>query len=159
MIWAYIELFGTKLLHGCVFVDQAPLQNRLPDWPHGSLGCYDADTLAALRKSLADDLGAFADGNVSFCSNHDLSTDLAEVLKKETLKCDPVQLGTLMSDHTQLDHRQTLRLIDVPCLNVYAGKGRVFPREASPPHTQTARPNPPLNPRESPPLNSPTAAV
>ena len=51
VIWAFVELYGTKLLQGCVFVDQAPLQNRTPDWSMGSLGCYDAETLAVNAQS------------------------------------------------------------------------------------------------------------
>ena len=29
----------------------------------------------------------------------------------------------------QLDHRPTLKVIDVPCLNVYGGMSKVFPKE------------------------------
>ena len=92
VIWAFIELFGCKLLQGCVFVDQAPLQNRVPGWTLGSKGCYDADTLASLQGNLKDDLGAFADGNATFCSNKELPATLTDVLRAETLKCCPVQV-------------------------------------------------------------------
>uniref|UniRef100_A0A7S1GW33 AB hydrolase-1 domain-containing protein n=2 Tax=Hemiselmis andersenii TaxID=464988 RepID=A0A7S1GW33_HEMAN len=130
VIWAFVELFGTKLLRGCVFVDQAPLQNKVAGWELGSKGCYDADTLANLQKQLVEGgLEKFADGNVEFCSNKELPTELCDVLRAETCKCDPVQLGALMADHTQLDHRATLPRINVPCLNVYGGKSKVFPKE------------------------------
>lgn len=38
VIWAYIESSGQSRVAGCVFVDQAPLQNRAPDWDLGSKG-------------------------------------------------------------------------------------------------------------------------
>ena len=34
-----------------------------------------------------------------------------------------------MADHTQIDHRATLRRISVPCLNIYGGASKVFPKE------------------------------
>ena len=46
-----------------VFVDQAPLQNRAPGWDLGSKGCYDEATLRGLQKTLAEGIGAIADGN------------------------------------------------------------------------------------------------
>ena len=62
VIWSYIELFGENSLRGCVFVDQAPLQYRLPDWDLGSTGCFDQASLKGLQDALAD-LDSFADGN------------------------------------------------------------------------------------------------
>ena len=49
-------------LRNAIFVDQAPLQNRAPDWIIGSRGCYDAASLAALQAALHADMSAFADG-------------------------------------------------------------------------------------------------
>ncbi len=47
-----------------MFVDQAPLQNRIPGWDRGSKGCYDETSYNRLRDTLlAGDVAAVADGN------------------------------------------------------------------------------------------------
>jgi pimeloyl-ACP methyl ester carboxylesterase len=46
-----------------VFVDQAPLQNRVPGWALGSKGCYDEASLLRLTNTLLTDMAAVADGN------------------------------------------------------------------------------------------------
>merc|ERR1712023_253944 len=51
----------------------------------------------------------------------------AEVLVSESLRCDPVTLGTIMADHTQLDWRPILPTIDIPCLNLVGRCSNVFP--------------------------------
>ena len=48
-------------------------------------------------------MDAFADGNAECCLTHTLAPELSAILKSETLKCDPLQLGKLMADHAQLD--------------------------------------------------------
>jgi hypothetical protein len=48
-------------------------------------------------------MDAFADGNAECCLTHTLAPELSAVLKAETLKCDPLQLGKLMADHAQID--------------------------------------------------------
>jgi hypothetical protein len=62
--------------------DQAPLQNRAPDWQLGSNGCYDAATLAALQKTLADNLEAVADGNAEGCLSLPLPDAAMQLLKQ-----------------------------------------------------------------------------
>jgi hypothetical protein len=62
--------------------DQAPLQNRAPDWQLGSKGCYDAATLAALQKTLADNLEAVADGNAEGCLSLPLPEEVMQLLKQ-----------------------------------------------------------------------------
>jgi hypothetical protein len=37
------------------------------------------------------------------------------------LRCKPHALGALMADHTQLDWRPVLPLLELPCLNVVGG--------------------------------------
>jgi hypothetical protein len=86
-----------------VFVDQAPLQNRAPDWQLGSKGCFDAPSLARLQAALAADMRAFAAGNADCCLSLPIPDDVAALLAAETQRCDPRVLGQLMADHTALD--------------------------------------------------------
>lgn len=46
---------------------------------------------------------------------------LFAALRAETLRCKPEALGALMADHTQLDWRPVLPLLELPCLNVVGG--------------------------------------
>jgi hypothetical protein len=62
--------------------DQAPLQNRAPDWQLGSNGCYDAATLANLQKTLAENLEAVADGNAEGCLSLPLPDATMQLLKQ-----------------------------------------------------------------------------
>lgn len=82
VIWSYVELFGLQRLKQAVFVDQAPLQNRAPDWELGSKGCYDAVTLANLQQQLMDDLGSIADGNAAGCLSLPLPEPTMQLLKQ-----------------------------------------------------------------------------
>lgn len=129
VIWAYVESYGQSRLAGCVFVDQAPLQNRTPDWDLGSKGVYDAATLAALQAALRADMAAFADGNAACCLTKNLPQPTLALLKAETLRCDPERLAALMADHTALDWRRLLPRIVVPVLSVYGDQSGCFPVE------------------------------
>jgi hypothetical protein len=71
--------------HGCAIgfaQDQAPLQNRAPDWQLGSNGCYDSATLANLQKTLAENLEAVADGNAEGCLSLPLPDATMQLLKQ-----------------------------------------------------------------------------
>jgi pimeloyl-ACP methyl ester carboxylesterase len=134
IIWAYAELFGTDgktgapALGGAVFVDQAPLQNRAPDWELGSRGCYDAASLAALQAELDRGLQGIADGNEAGCLALPVPSAVRDVLRAETLRCDAGALGRLMANHTALDWRGSLlRLHSLPCLVLVGGQSGVFP--------------------------------
>ncbi|KAG1662896.1 hypothetical protein FOA52_009679 [Chlamydomonas sp. UWO 241] len=103
--WCLHELFGLKasgLAAGCVFVDQAPLQNRVEGWDLGSNGCYDAATLAALQATLKRSVAEIAAGNAAGCLSKPVPAETLELLTAETMLCDGEQLGTLMADHTQV---------------------------------------------------------
>lgn len=76
VIWSYIELFGQSAVKGCVFVDQAPLQNLTHDWKHGSKGCYDVASLTRMQCALEQDFPAFARGALSWFSS---TTELQHV--------------------------------------------------------------------------------
>ena len=66
VIWSYIELFGQSAIKGCVFVDQAPLQNLAHDWKLGSKGCYDIASLTRMQCALETDFASFARGMCSY---------------------------------------------------------------------------------------------
>ena len=105
VLWGYQELYGLQpRVARCVFVDQAPLQNRSPGWTLGSKGCYDAATLAGLREALQGGMKKFAAGNVEACATLPLDEGLLAKLEEDTCKCQPMQLGDLMADHTQVQH-------------------------------------------------------
>ena len=112
-----------------MFVDQAPLQNRTPDWNLGSKGCYDATTLAQLQHTLMTNLEAVAEGNASGCLSLPVPQGVLQVLHDETMRCKPEALAALMADHTQLDWRPLLPEVKIPCLNCVGGTSGVFPVE------------------------------
>ncbi|KAK9835967.1 hypothetical protein WJX81_002235 [Elliptochloris bilobata] len=127
VIWAYIELFGHQHLGKLVFVDQTPLQNNAEDWRLGSLGCYDAASLARLQTTLRLDFGAVARGNLAACLARPLDASIQRALCDETRRACPDALSRLMADHTQLDWRPMLPRIRVPCLNLIGRQSAVFP--------------------------------
>jgi pimeloyl-ACP methyl ester carboxylesterase len=128
VLWGYQELYGLQpRVARCVFVDQAPLQNRAPGWTLGSKGCYDAATLAGLREALQGGMKEFAAGNVEACATLPLDEGLLAKLEEDTCKCQPTQLGDLMADHTQLDWRPILPQISVPVLNLAGRQSGIFP--------------------------------
>jgi non-heme chloroperoxidase len=133
VIWSYVELFGLEdgRIRKCVFVDQAPLQNRSDDWNLGSTGCYDIASLTRLQCSLMMDFPGFARANAEFClcDSSGISPSVLTLLEEETLKADKRALAKLMADHTALDWRPVLPRITVPCLNVVGRQSAVFPWE------------------------------
>jgi len=130
IIWSYYELFGKARLAGAVFVDQAPLQNRAPDWRLGSNGCYDAASLAALQTRLRYDFEGFAEDNGRSCMQTPPNAEIFDELKAETLTCCPKALAQLMADHTQLDWRPTIQTLKhLPCIVMLGKKSQCFPWE------------------------------
>lgn len=77
--------------------------------------------------SRAGGLEAVADGNAAGCLSLPIPSDVAALLRRETLRCDPAALAELMTDHTQLDWRSLLPRIGIPCLNCCGGRSGVFP--------------------------------
>ena len=126
VIWSYVELYGQEKLSKLVFVDQAPSQWKMPDWHTCSKGIYDAPSLANIQRAVLD-MDAFADGNAECCLTKPPPKEVMELLKRETLKCDPRQLGQLMADHAPKDWRPLLPRITRPCLNLYGTDSGCFP--------------------------------
>ena len=118
-------------IHRVVYVDQAPLQNRTPDWTLGSKGCYDAETLAGLQAAVraevdpedADDekRNAFARGNAEACLAMPIPAELDALLAAETNKASREALARLMADHTQGDWRAVVRGLEGQEALVVAG--------------------------------------
>lgn len=138
VIWCYVELFGkagkphaTPLagrIARAVVVDQAPLQNRAPDWALGSNGCYDAQTLASLQQAVRGDPATFAAGNADACLATCVDAGTLSLLSSETARCDADGLAALMADHTQLDWRPLVASGGgPPTLVVVGGASKIFP--------------------------------
>jgi len=130
IIWLHHQLFPDQdRVVRAVFVDQAPLQAKRPDWNYGSKGLPDDFFLYGLQKGLREDMAAFARGNADCCLTKTIPEDVSALLTSETLKCDGVALGKLMGDHTNLDHRDTLSTIPFECLNFAGAHSGCFPME------------------------------
>jgi len=129
VIWSYIEIFGNLRLKGAVYVDQAPLQNRAPDWNLGSKGCYDVASLTRLQELLKHDFPGFAKGNAECCLSNPIDAQYQELLVAETMKASPEGLAHLMADHTALDWRPLLPHIKMPSLVLAGQKSQIFPWE------------------------------
>ncbi|KAM7197420.1 Alpha/Beta hydrolase fold [Naviculisporaceae sp. PSN 640] len=144
IVWTYTELFTCSDFAGLVFVDQAPLQNALyfgendPDnWDNTKhhKGCYNEATLqAAQRAWMLPDRRLTHLGLVNECLGYrqrrgpnfyplppgpgrDQDFDFFSNISQQ---CDGKWLARLMADHTQYDHREEIKKIDVPAL-VMAG--------------------------------------
>ena len=141
VVWSLLQLCGARWrvgggsdatevsVIGAVLVDQAPLQNRRPDWELGSLGCYDAASYEALAAAVRRDMSTFADGNAEACF-HDLSVvdpDVLAMVKSETLECCPEALCELMYDHTHQDWRSECRHMTIPALVLAGRETKIFP--------------------------------
>ena len=117
-----------------VLVDQAPLQARrggfgsVPAWETGSKGLPDDAALQGLQSALLD-MPAFARGNAECCLTLPLPAEVSGVLTAETLKARPEDLGLLMADHTNQDHRLTLSTLPFPCLSMVGKHSGCFPME------------------------------
>jgi pimeloyl-ACP methyl ester carboxylesterase len=129
IIWSYLELYGAERLKGAVCVDQAPLQNRAPDWNLGSKGCYDVASLTRLQELLKHDFEGFARGNAECCLSNEIDEEYEALLIAETLKASPTGLAALMADHTALDWRPTLRRTTLPMVVMAGAKSQIFPAE------------------------------
>ena len=77
-------------------------QNTAEDWKLGSLGCYDAASLARLQTTLRLDFGAVARGNLAACLARPLDASIQRALCDETRRACPDALSHLMADHTQV---------------------------------------------------------
>lgn len=131
VLWCYAELFGKGRVSRAMYVDQAPLQNRVPGWSLGSKGCYDAETLANLQAAVRGDPAEFARGNADACLAGEIKVDptTLNLLATETALADRDALAALMADHTQLDWRPIVRVLPQRALVVVGRRSAIFPPE------------------------------
>ena len=129
ILWAHARDHAASGLARHVYVDQAPLQDRVPGWTLGSKGCYDAATLAGLQAAVRGDGAAFAAGNAAACLAQPIPAALAALLAAETGRADADGLARLMADHTANDWRPVLHQAAVlgEALVVIGGRSDIFP--------------------------------
>ncbi|KAK7931280.1 hypothetical protein PG985_001992 [Apiospora marii] len=154
VLWTYVELFGQHGFGGFVFVDQAPLQDRVPAFVAGSewgpdrahLGCYDEATMLAAQRAWIETPDAAHRGLVEGCLGYrarpredDSEKDKVVSAEQregdeaffvgESRKCDGVWLARLLADHTRYDHREAIEGIRVPSLVLAGRRTGCFPLE------------------------------
>ncbi|KAK6840438.1 AB hydrolase superfamily protein YdjP [Apiospora arundinis] len=151
VLWTYVELFGQHGFGGFVFVDQAPLQDRVPAWVGAAsggwgpdkahLGCYDEATMLAAQKAWIETPDAAHKGLVEGCLGYrvqPLNGEENDTQKRdsdeqffvgESRKCDGVWLARLLADHTRYDHREAIEAIRVPTLVLAGRRTGCFPLE------------------------------
>ncbi|KAK7942596.1 uncharacterized protein PG986_011709 [Apiospora aurea] len=151
VLWTYVELFGQHGFGGLVFVDQAPLQDRVPgfvgaasEWgpDRAHLGCYDEASMLAAQRAWIETPDAAHRGLVEGCLGYrvqplDGEEQSAEYAQKkaadeaffvgESRRCDGVWLARLLADHTRYDHREAVEAIRVPALVLAGRRTGCFP--------------------------------
>ncbi|KAH7032649.1 Alpha/Beta hydrolase protein [Microdochium trichocladiopsis] len=161
VLWTYAELFGhgthdadalpggggddsldltsTGSFAGYIFVDQAPLQDRVPsfmnsgsgtggdtitwDTAKSHTGCYDEATMHAAQRAWIHDTANAHKGLVAECLGYRFSPSASSAVRitadqaradedfftRISSLCDPVWLARLLADHTRYDHRDAIR--------------------------------------------------
>ena len=108
VIWSYLSLFGEGRVKAGVFVDQAPLQNRAPDWELGSRGCYDVPSLTTAPGAAQVRLRRVRKGQRGVVPEHRHRSRAREAFNRGDFEGAP---GGLRADHGG-PHRD--RLAPVP---------------------------------------------
>ncbi|KAG8666073.1 hypothetical protein FPOAC2_11166 [Fusarium poae] len=145
VLWTYVELFGCSDFAGLVFVDQAPLQDRLAfdEWDHtkAHTGCYDEKTMQSAQYSwIHDSKAAHLDLALGCLGYRHAPRDedmvsAEQQAKDETFfteisaRCDQSWLARLLADHTRYDHREAIEMITVPTLVMAGRRSSCFPLE------------------------------
>lgn len=146
VLWTYSELFPAQYFRGMVFVDQAPLQDYIPDdWSisQGNYGVHDPISLAVAQATLQYKPDEFYQGLVKGClgsrfqpTHEDRRRSPELTLKEEGFFMDisrqgnPWWFGKLLANHTSYDHRDTIRnCVRCPCLVMAAKRSGSFPLE------------------------------
>ncbi|KAK8084325.1 hypothetical protein PG997_005596 [Apiospora hydei] len=145
VLWTYVELFGQHGFGGFVFVDQAPLQDRVPgfvgaasEWgpDRAHLGCYDEASMLAAQRAWIETPDAAHRGLVEGCLGYRVQPLEGEDTKDgyaqkkaadEARRCDGVWLARLLADHTRYDHREAVEAIRVPALVLAGRRTGCFP--------------------------------
>jgi len=161
VLWTYTELFGHEVhdassssLTGYIFVDQAPLQDRVPsflgekitwDESKAHTGCYDEASMHAAQAAWVHDTTNAHVGLATECLGYRFRPESArpEILVTPeqwridevfftgiSALCNPVWLARLLADHTRYDHRDAIRELvsQRPVLVMAGGLSGCFPR-------------------------------
>lgn len=166
VLWTYAELFGhgihdadsssssSSSLAGYIFVDQAPLQDRVPsflgeeitwDESKAHTGCYDEASTHAAQTAWVHDTRNAHVGLATECLGYRFRPESARPETPVTPEqsrtdeafftgisalCDPVWLARLLADHTRYDHRDAIREVvsQRPVLVMAGGLSGCFPR-------------------------------
>ncbi|KAH7348417.1 Alpha/Beta hydrolase protein [Rhexocercosporidium sp. MPI-PUGE-AT-0058] len=124
ILWCYASLFTTSPFTHTIFVDQSPLQNRLPDWgpEYCNRGMNSPSSLLSLQTTLATSPATAHLGTISACLSYlayPLPGDEEKVSQEtreqderfflgEAMKGNQTWLGRLMGDHTAQDWRASI---------------------------------------------------
>ncbi|KAI0129911.1 Alpha/Beta hydrolase protein [Xylariales sp. AK1849] len=143
ILWTYVELFSDGDFAGCVFVDQAPLQDRssFDAWDDSKAhrGCYDEKSMLAAQTSWIHDSENAYKGLVADCLGYRYAPRSYDNVSAEKQKededfftgisrqCDPVWLARLLADHTRYDHREACEEIRVAVLVIMGERTGCFP--------------------------------
>ena len=131
VIWSYLELFGEYRVSKMVSVDQAPLQYTGPDWVWGQNGCYDVEMFIRTCYDIKYAPREAAEGLAFACLHHTPSDDEVKFIADEISLCPPYVRIEIMRDHTNLDWRDFIPKINIPCLTLVARNSNVFDWQGS----------------------------
>lgn len=131
VIWSHFELFGDAYISRMVLVDQSPRQYAVAggqQWQGIQVGCYDAESLAAVRTTLAMDSRASAEGIVGACFPQGRSPSAEEVafFADEIEKSPWWVRADIMTDHTNLDWRDIMPRITIPAMVMVGEKSLIW---------------------------------
>ncbi|WP_028708881.1 alpha/beta fold hydrolase [Propionicicella superfundia] len=131
ILWSYLELYGTERLAGLVCVDQSPAQYTGPDWVWGQNGCYDVEMFIRLCAQITYDPRGSAEGLAYACLHNPPTPEDVAFIADEISLCPPQTRIDIMRDHTNLDWRDFLPVIDLPTLVLVARHSQVFDWQGS----------------------------
>lgn len=131
VIWAFVELFGVSQISAAMFVDQSPYQMASPDgmWRLGSKTVFSEGSLAHVCAELTKNPRAFHERNVRAGFTRPPSTMELTTFVNESLKSEVWFTSKLMANHSYMDWRSVLPLVNCPVLVIAGKKSKAFPWE------------------------------
>lgn len=131
VIWAFVELFGVSQISAALFVDQSPYQMASPDglWKLGSKTVFSEGSLAHVCAELTKNPRAFHEQNVRAGFTRPPSTMELTTYVNESLKSEVWFTTKLMANHSYMDWRSVLPLVNCPALVIAGKKSKAFPWE------------------------------
>lgn len=131
VIWGFVELFGVSQISAAMFVDQSPYQMASPDgmWRLGSKTIFSEGSLAHVCAELTKNPRAFHEQNVRAGFTRPPSTLELTTYVNESLKSEVWFTAKLMVNHSYMDWRSVLPLVNCPALVIAGKKSKAFPWE------------------------------